>query len=540
MNRFDRLPHIAQRAAVRADLYRDEWAGGTLRDHLRAAQESKPSQRWTFVVAGHQHVTDLAGLTAHADAFARALVADGIGPDDVVAVVLPNSPGAFTGFWGSQLAGACGFPTSMREGETSLRELFARVGVSHVVISADDPERRGWLERFAVEGLIRGIWLADADGAVRAAHGGELSGDVTLPDTEDGVHVVAYTSGSTSEPKIVLHTDAEIMSESRSLAQVFGHFGTMLVAAPVGHITGILHLLTIPLIRDGDVVSLDRWTMAAGLEAVRTLGAETVAGTSLYFQQMMSIDPAMAGLKGGIAGGGPVAPVIVQRADREAGIRIVRAYGSTEHPTISQSLPTDPLERRALTDGRLCDGVEVRILDPVTGSELPPGTAGEIVSRGPDAMAGYLEADRDAECYSVDGWFRTGDVGRLDEQGYLTITDRIKDLIIRGGENISAKEVEDVVHDWPLAEEAVVVGVPDVTYGERAALFLIGRGGGVADLESLRAFLGSTRLEKFKWPEYVVGVDEFPRTPSGKVSKQALREQWAAGAYSVSADGVRS
>jgi len=243
---------------------------------------------------------------------------------------------------------------------------------------------------------------------------------------------------------------------------------------------------------------------------------------------MMSIDPTMGGLKGGVAGGGPVAPIIVQRAEREAGIRIVRSYGSTEHPTISQTLPNDPVELRANTDGRLCEGVEVRILDPATGEELPIGQSGEIVSRGPDAMAGYLEPDRDAEFYTPDGWFRTSDVGRLDAEGYLTITDRIKDLIIRGGENISAKEVEDVIHQWDLVQEVVVVGVPDATYGERACAFIVPRGGGPQDLEGLRGYLATTRLEKFKWPEFLRIRDTLPRTPSGKVSKQVLREEWVA------------
>jgi acyl-CoA synthetase (AMP-forming)/AMP-acid ligase II len=542
MNRFDRLPHIVARTAERRELYRasGEWAHGTLTEHLRDAASRKPGQRWTFLVQGRETVTDLATLAARSEAFAHRLAGVGATPDDVVAIVLPNSPGAFTGFWGAQLAGVSGFPTSMREGEASLRELFARVGVTHVVLAAGDAQRRGWAAALRAEGSLDGVWLADEEGVIRAdpdlaSPGADGSASNGLPVTEDGVHIVAYTSGSTSEPKIVLHTDGEILAESRSLAQVFGHFGTMLVAAPVGHITGILHLLTLPLIRDGDIVSLDRWTMDAGLEAARRLGAETVAGTSLYFQQMMSIDPEMGGIRGGIAGGGPVAPAIVQRADREAGIRIVRGYGSTEHPTISQSLPTDDVVKRARTDGRLCDGVEVRILDPVSGDLLPPGTAGEIVSRGPDLMAGYLEPERDAEAFTADGWFRTGDVGVIDPEGFLTITDRIKDLIIRGGENISAKEVEDVVHDWDAVDEAVVLGVPDEAYGERAALFVIPRAEADIDLGLLRGFLAETRLEKFKWPEYVVPVSTFPRTPSGKVSKQELRQEWAARDQSAAA-----
>lgn len=530
MNRFDRLPHIARRYEFRSGLYRGTglWPERTLQGHLRDAVSRKPGQCWTFLVDGADRTTTLGDLAAHAEDFARAVLG---GPaaseDDVVAIVMPNSPGAFTGFWGAQLAGLSAFPMSMREGEESLGELFGRVGVSHVVVAHNDGSRREWLERMRSSGLIHGIWVADEDGAIHPTKGGATRFRGDLPTTDDGVHIVAYTSGSTSEPKIVLHTDGEILAESLSLSEVFGFFGTMLVAAPVGHITGILHLLTIPLVREGDIVSLDRWTLDAGLDAMRRFGAETVAGTSLYFQQLMSIDPAMGGLRGGIAGGGPVAPVIVHRADREAGIRIVRAYGSTEHPTISQSLPDDPVDRRANTDGRLCRGVEVRILDPVSGAPLPEGVAGEIVSRGPDLMAGYLEPERDAESYSPDGWFRTGDVGRLDADRFLTITDRIKDLIIRGGENISAKEVEDALHDWDVVDEVVVVGVPDETYGERACAFIISDRAQAPTLESMRAYLAGTRLEKFKWPEHIVVRSSLPRTASGKVSKQELRQEWS-------------
>ena len=531
MNRFDRLPHIAARYQRRRTLYEGTglWPTSTLQRAFLDALATKPGQEWTFVTAGVPVKLTLGELGAAASSFAARLAASSAASaDDVLAIVLPNSAGAVTSFFGAQLIGLTGFPTSMREGRESMRELFERVGVAHVVLDQDDATRREWIDEFIANGLVKEVWLADVHGNIRSGrtqtHPPEEGRQPELPETIDGVHLIAYTSGSTSEPKIVLHTDAELLAESHSLAEVFGHFDTMLVAAPIGHITGILHLLTLPLVRDGDVVSIDRWEVDAALEACRTFGAETLAGTSLYFQQMFDRDAAMGGVKGGIAGGGPVAPVIVQRAERESGIKIVRSYGSTEHPTISQSLPTDVLEKRALTDGSLNLGVEVRIIDPL-GGDVPIGASGEILSRGPDAMAGYLDPELDAETYTTDGWFHTGDVGVIDDAGFLTITDRIKDLIIRAGENISAKEVEDIIQEWSEVVEVAVVGIPDPQYGERACAFVLSRNSQL-DLDGLRKYLATTRLERFKWPERVVLVGDFPRTPSGKVRKKELRDSW--------------
>jgi acyl-CoA synthetase (AMP-forming)/AMP-acid ligase II len=507
VNRFDRLPHIAARYAARAERYRatGEWPDRTLGAALRAAVARDPGQRWVFCAADRSETaTTLAELAERAEAFARALVAAGATGDSVVGILVPNSAGAVTAFHGAQLAGAVAFPISIREGEESLRHLLDTVGVAHVVVAEGDARRAEWVRR---AGAI--VWPVSPDGTVATP-----ASSADLPRVEDGVHVISYTSGSTSTPKIVAHTDAQLLAESAGLEQVFEAWGTILVPSPVGHITGILHLLTLPLLRPGDVVSMERWDAEHAVDLCRRHGAEATAGTSLYFHAMSRIAEDLGGLRGGMAGGGPVTPALVRRLDAQ-GIRVVRAYGSTEHPTISQSLAADPVEGRADTDGRLCPGVEIR-LDPDTG---------EILSRGPDSMAGYLDPELDAASH-VGEWLRTGDVGRIDADGRLTIADRVKDLVIRGGENISAKEVEDVLGEWREIVEVAVVGVPDPAYGERACAFVTAAR--PIDLDDVRGYLAGTRLEKFKWPEHLVLLDEFPRTASGKVRKQSLRETWSA------------
>jgi acyl-CoA synthetase (AMP-forming)/AMP-acid ligase II len=531
VNRFDEIPHIAARYRRRRERYAGTglWPSETLRSSFEKAVVSHPGQNWTFAVGDEEIRLTMAELADAAYAFGRLLA--GIGPDPqdpVVAIALANSPGAFTAFHGAQLAQQVAFPVSMREGRESLGELLEAVGVNGLVVAASDKERIGWGRDYVASGVLARLWLVDDRGQVHADQTGESNAADTVPGPdEDGVHLISYTSGSTRRPKVVLHTDAQLLAESLSTKAILDAWGTVLVPSPVGHITGILHLLVIPLLRPADVVSMDRWSADLAVDLCRRLGAECVAGTSLYYQAMRSVSADLGGLRGGLAGGGPVAPLIVERLDQEIGARLVRAYGSTEHPSITQSLPSDPLFDRAFTDGRTCPGVELRVIDPL-GQPVPPGTGGEILSRGPDSMAGYLDPDLDAQSCDEDDWLRTGDVGVLDDAGRLTISDRVKDIVIRGGENISAKEVEDLVHEWDLIEEACVIGVPDATYGERVCLYVRARCR--VTLEDLRAFLSTTRLEKYKWPEYLVALDEdFPRSASGKVRKQSLRDSWASG-----------
>jgi acyl-CoA synthetase (AMP-forming)/AMP-acid ligase II len=526
VNRFDALPHIAARYARRRARYVDNglWPDETLASAFARAATEHPDQQWTFLIDGNTSTYPFAELADHAWDFAGRLSAVGLKPDDpVVAVALPNAPGAVSACYGAMAAGWVAFPVSMREGNETLSELLETVGVHSLVVAADDEQRIGWAREFLAAGRLRQLWLAAENGAIRPADPGP--GNIPypiIPPVSDGVHVITYTSGSTQKPKVVLYTDAQLIAESDSLRDVFAGWGAVLVPSPVGHITGILHLLTIPLRRPADVVAMDKWNPEVAVDLCRKFGAECLAGTSLYYQAMGNVSPDLGGLRGGMAGGGPVAPIIAERL-QEHGIRLVRSYGSTEHPTITQSRGDDPLADRGYTDGRPNVGIELRLVDE-EGRPVAIGSPGEIFSRGPDAMAGYLEVALDAE--ADEDWVRTGDVGIIDEQGRLTISDRVKDIVIRGAENISAKEVEDVVFQWDAVEEASLIGVPDAMYGERACIYVIAKR--PVTLDDLKAYLATTRLEKFKWPEYLVALDDdFPRSASGKVRKQTLREMWA-------------
>jgi non-ribosomal peptide synthetase component E (peptide arylation enzyme) len=222
-------------------------------------------------------------------------------------------------------------------------------------------------------------------------------------------------------------------------------------------------------------------------------------------------------------GGAGVPPELVRRAYQVLENCItVRVYGSTEVPLVSYGWRENP-ELAATTDGQLY-AFEVKILDDA-GSEVPPGQDGEIAARGPGMMLGYADPEQNAAAHTGDGFFLTGDIGRITAEGAVLITDRKKDIIIRGGENLSAKEIEDVLHRHPDIQEAAVVAMPHPRLGEGVCAIVIAKSGVRVPLEQLADFTDRCGLAKQKIPERLVLVDELPRTPSGKVRKDILRQR---------------
>jgi acyl-CoA synthetase (AMP-forming)/AMP-acid ligase II len=213
-------------------------------------------------------------------------------------------------------------------------------------------------------------------------------------------------------------------------------------------------------------------------------------------------------------GGSPVPVAVGERVTR-LGIKMFRSYGSTEHPSITASLIDEPEAKRLTTDGHALPGVELRL-----------ASDGEIFSRGPDCCVGYTNPALTDAVFDADGWYRTGDIGVLDDDGYLTITDRLSDVIIRAGENISAAEVEEVMLGLDVIAEVNVVAAPDERLGEHAAAVIRVRDGRAAPtLADVRSELEAAGLARQKWPESLYVVDDFPRTASGKVQKFRLRQQ---------------
>ncbi|MFP8881044.1 MAG: AMP-binding protein, partial [Myxococcota bacterium] len=339
--------------------------------------------------------------------------------------------------------------------------------------------------------------------------------------------VIAYTSGTTADPKGVIHTHRSILAEMRQLSaiQAPGERPT-LAGAPVGHFIGMLTGLLLPLMRGLPIHLIDVWDPAGVLSAM--LEADLTAGSgSPYFLTSLLDHPDrtpahLERMQTLGLGGAPVPAAVADRAE-SLGISIIRSYGCSELPSITGSSHDDPREKRMYTDGGRLPGVEMRIVDD-EGRDLPPGEPGEILARGPELFAGYTDHALTTTAFVDQDWLATGDIGVVNEQGWLTITDRKKDIIIRGGENISAGEVEELLAKMPGVAEVAVVAGPDPRMGERACAFVrLAPDAAAHDLSAVQQHLAAAGLTRQKWPEEVHTVDDFPRTPSGKIKKFELR-----------------
>jgi acyl-CoA synthetase len=349
-----------------------------------------------------------------------------------------------------------------------------------------------------------------------------LEGDpVTGPaDVEpDAPAIIAFTSGTTRDPKGVIHSHRTISFETRQLDDMFPGGGPpQITGAPVGHFIGMVNAFLVPLLRERPVHLVDVWDPGEVLRLMREEDLGVAGGATFFLTSLLDhpdfTDEHLARIPFAGLGGSPVPAAVMDRLAR-LGIDAFRSYGSTEHPSITGSHLDEPLEKRSTTDGHALPGVEIRLT-----------AAGEILSRGPDCFAGYIDPAMTEQVFDAEGWYHTGDVGVLDADGYLTITDRLSDVIIRGGENVSAAEVEELLMQVDGIAEVAVVAAPDERLGERvAAVFRVMPGVSPPTLDDIRAHLSAAGLARQKWPESLFPVADLPRTPSGKIQKFRLRQQ---------------
>jgi acyl-CoA synthetase (AMP-forming)/AMP-acid ligase II len=366
-------------------------------------------------------------------------------------------------------------------------------------------------------GLARIGWAASA----------QRTPAIELPSVQpDEVAVLAYTSGTTSDPKGVIHDHRTMLSELRHMEDYLTPGKPNLMGSPVTHATGMIGAVLGPLAMGQDIHLIDRWDPAHALEVMLEAGIGGGTGASVFLASLLehpdfTPDHAALMVRVGL-GGAPVPFTLAERAASH-GIAIIRAYGSTEHPSTTGCRFDDSADRRHRTDGRALPGVELRLVDD-DGADVPPGTPGEILSRGPDLCLGYTDPALTAAAFDDEGWYHSGDIGVLDEHGFLTITDRVKDIIIRGGENISAAEVEEALQTLPGVAEIAVVAAPDERLGEHAcAIVRMLPGAAPVALTDVTAHLSGVGLARQKWPEELRLVDDFPRTASGKIRKVELR-----------------
>jgi len=345
-----------------------------------------------------------------------------------------------------------------------------------------------------------------------------------------------YTSGTTADPKGAQHTDRTVMAASTGMNAALDlrsdDVGALVF--PFTHIGGIVWLLSGFIVGMGHLVveAFDPATTIAFMQ--REDATLAGAGTPFHLaylaaQRTDPSTPLFPNVRAFPGGGAPKPPQLHYDLKAElGGVGIVSGYGLTECPILSMARTTDPDDKLANTEGPPTQGVRVRVVT-LEGKAAGPGEEGEIRVLGPQLFRGYLDPALDADAFDDDGWFRTGDLGNVDADGYVTITGRLKDIIIRKGENISAKEIEDVLYTHPKVGDVAVIGLPDPKQGERACAVIAPKD--PADpltFQEMSMFLREQGLMVQKIPEQLEIVESVPRNPSGKILKHKLREQYSA------------
>jgi cyclohexanecarboxylate-CoA ligase len=356
------------------------------------------------------------------------------------------------------------------------------------------------------------------------------------PPSRDEVRWIYYTSGTTSDPKGVQHTDQTLLAGGKGLAVALDMAADDVgsIAFPFAHIAGPDYLVTM-LSAGFPAVILEAFVPAEAVEVYRRHGVTMAGGSTAFYQAFLveqrkqpgqKIIPTLRLLSGG---GAAKPPEIFYEVEREIGVKVAHGYGMTEVPMISQGSPHDTDDQLVNSEGAPVVGAEVRI---VLGDETvaPVGVDGEVRLKGPMVFRGYTDPKLTAEAFDADGYFRTGDVGHLRKDGHLTLTGRLKDVIIRKGENISAREIEDVLYEHPKVGDVAVIGLPDRERGERVcAVVEPAPGQDPIDLAEMVQYLKDAGLMVQKIPEQLEVVDALPRNETlRKVLKYKLRETYGA------------
>jgi cyclohexanecarboxylate-CoA ligase len=426
-------------------------------------------------------------------ALAGGLRAAGLRRGDVVAWQAPNWPEVLDLYRACWQVGAIAAPLHDRAGPAEVESMIARLQPT-LFLARDELRSR----------------------VTSLASGPPWTGSAARPAD---LAAVLFTGGSTGEPKAVLHTHRALAHKARTMVAVheLGPADAVLMPAPLAHVSGLLNGVLVPGAAGMRTVLLERWDPEQALALVESERITFMVGPPTFFVTMMGAPgfsaARVASLRVVSSGGAGVTPAFVEEATARLGAHVKRSYGSTEAPTLTSSTVGDPFARARDTDGRVVGAAELRV-----------ASDGELLVRGPELFAGYVDPD-DTRAAVTRGWFHTGDLARIDD-GWLTITGRKKDVIIRGGENIATAEVEDVLAAHPAVREAAVVGWPDAVMGERVCAFVVADG--AFDLAECRRWFERQGVARFKTPERVERVDALPTLAAGKVDRAALRARLGA------------
>lgn len=501
----------------------------TMDEVLAAAALARP--RKVAVIDG-QRAVSFAQLDAMVEHCARWLEAADVSRGDAVAWQLPNCLESVVLFFATQRIGAVAVPIVpiYREREVA----FICAETEAVVLAVPEVD-----ERFSYRALAGQV--QDSVPTLRSVLPVALGSDDCwatarpLPATRERlasreVAVVVYTSGTEARPKGVMHSAATLLYDTKSMRILLDltEDDVFFMPSPIAHITGLQNGVVTPITLGASVVLQRRWNAAEALELIAEHRCTYSVLATPFLQQMFALPgavQAMASFRYVRCGGADIPDRLMAQAEA-CGVKVLRVYGLSELPTLTCTLPTSTADQVRSTDGFPIGDVEIVIVDDAD-IEVPAGRAGHILAAGPEMFLGYVDSSLNAGAFTQSGLFRTGDLGVFDEDGALQIRGRAKDIIVRGGENLSALEIEEALRTDPAILDVAVVGVPDPVMGQRARAYLVASPGAHFDIERLKGLIERYGLAVQKTPEQLVLVPELPRTASGKVNKALLRSSLA-------------
>ena len=508
--------------------WHDYWDDRTIGSYLSESAQTAPDA--IAIVEGRTRLT-YSDLLRSVQEFAGGLKSIGVQRGDVVSIILPNWWEAAVAMHAVTWMGAVVNPIVPIYRHAELSFIFRQAKTRAVIVPAVHRnfdyvtmlrEVREQLDLPLAIVIARpeSDTADDTHSWLDVATGSEPEVDEDAAASE--VAMLLYTSGTTAEPKGVLHTHQTIGWEMRSIVSALelGPKDSIFMPSPVGHLTGAVYGVYLPTTFAQSATLLDIWDPRSAVDAIESenctfgLGAPTFLRGILEEYAHRGVTPSLTSF---LCGGTDVAPQLIRDAQQRLGGYVSRCYGMTEMPVFSLAGANTNSEIGAETDGLPVHPGRFRIENGV-------GNVGELVIDGPERFVGYLDPVANADAFTPDGFFRTGDIAEIDDRGAISIVGRKKDIIIRGGENISAAEVEAHLLDHPGIQDVAVVPVPDPVMGERVCAFVVPRGTEVPTVQGLFDFLRAKGLAAQKCPERIELIEELPRTPSGKVQKFLLRQ----------------
>jgi cyclohexanecarboxylate-CoA ligase len=520
------------------------WLDRTINDDLDACLAACPDKTALTAVRGETGETrrfTYREMVALADRIAVGLARLGVGRNDVVAMQLPNGWRFTLLYLACSRIGAVLNPLMPIFRERELSFMFnhgeAKVFVAPKAFRGFDHESMARALQATLPSL-KHVVIVDGGGA------DDFDALLTAPEWEkaddardiltrsrsgpDDITQLIYTSGTTGEPKGVMHSANTLMANIHPYAErlKLGRDDVVLMASPMAHQTGFMYGLMMPIMLRASAVLLDIWDPAKAAALIR---AEKVTFTmaSTPFLTDLSRVVAASGkgapsLKTFLCAGAPIPGPLVEQARVGLGAKIVSAWGMSENGAVTLIKPEDDDSRAFSTDGCALPGVEVKVVD-AAGEALPHGEVGELLVRSVSNFGGYLKRPQWNNT-DADGWFDTGDLARMDAEGYIRISGRSKDVIIRGGENIPVVEIEAMLYKHPCVAQIAIVAYPDARLGERACAVVVTKPGAAFDFATMSDFLKAQKLAVQYIPEKLIVRDGLPATPSGKIQKFRLRE----------------